>query len=140
MRLRIVNMTTFFNRELLMYSLGDIKFKKPIALKKVAYVTLFLVIWAVPMVLLFGIPTGPFGAIFTFVIPIVAGNFAAKPVFGGKGLLDFTKTAIHFQFSEPAGWLDFNPSEKLDKEVFFAENEIWISRRRELFALSRGGK
>lgn len=131
MRVRVVNMTNFFNRELLMYSLGDIKFKKPIALKKVAYVTAFLIIWAVPIILLFGFPTGPFSVIVTIVVPVVAGNIASKPVFGGKGLLDFLRTLSSF-VSQPKGWLDFKASNELEDEVLYVEDEIWISRRREI--------
>lgn len=134
--IRVVNLTNFFNRELWMYSLGDIKFKKPIALKKVAYVTIFLVIWTIPLVLTFGFPTGPLTFAIFVVLPIVAGNFASRPVFGGKGLLDFLKTAIGF-LQEPKGWLDFLNSNKMDTEVFYVENEIWLSRRREIEILRR---
>lgn len=133
--IRVVNLTNFFNRELFMYSLGDIKFKKPIALKKVAYVTLFLIIWAVPIVVVFGLPGGPISALITFAVPIVAGNIASKPVFGGKGLLDFLKTLITY-LGEPKGWLDFRASNVLDTDVFYVENEVWISRRRELELLT----
>lgn len=130
----VVNLTNFFNRELLMYSLGDIKFKKPVALKKVAYITLFLIVWTVPLVLIFGVPTGPIRAIIYFVIPIVLGNVASKPVFGGKGLIDFVKTLFNFA-QEPNGWLDFKNSKDLDNEVLYIESEVWISRRREIAKL-----
>ena len=133
--IRVVNLTNFFNRELFMYSLGDIKFKKPIALKKVAYITVFLLIWTIPLILSFGFPSGPFSAFFVVVLPIIAGNFAARPVFGGKGLLDFLKTLSGF-VREPRGWLDFKNSMVMDKDVYYVESEIWIGRRRELEMLA----
>ena len=131
----VVNMTNFFNRELFMYSLGDIKFKKPIALKKVAYTTAFLIIWCIPMVLTFGLALNPIYLAFLIGPPLVLGNFATKPVWGGRGLVDFLKTLTKF-IAEPKGWTDLNAAPKTDKEVFYVSNEIWISRRRELQILA----
>lgn len=134
-RIKVVNMTTFFNRELLMYSLGDIKFRKPIALKKVAYVTMFLVIWALPWFIVLGFPTGPFSFFWVFVIPVIAGHIASKPVFGGKGLIDYIQT-LFGKMGEPRGWTDLNSNNALEDEVLSIEHEIWISRRRELDLLA----
>lgn len=133
--IRVVNLTNFFNRELFMYSLGDIKFKKPIALKKVAYITVFLIVWAIPIYLTIGVKFNPFYFAFWLGIPIVAGHVAAKPVFGGKGLIDFVKTLMTF-LGEPKGWVDFNPTNTLESDVYYVEQEIWISRRRELERLA----
>lgn len=127
----VVNMTNFFNRELFMYSLGDIKFKKPVALKKVAYTTFFIIVWAIPMLLTFGLILSPVFLAFMLVPPIVLGHFAAKPVWGGRGLLDFVKTLFGY-IGEPKGWTDLNATNVLDKETLFVAEEIWVSRRREL--------
>ena len=131
----VVNMTNFFNRELFMYSLGDIKFKKPIALKKVAYTTAFLILWAIPLFLTFGLILNPLFLAVLVVPPIALGHFATKPVWGGRGLLDFLKTLFGY-IGEPKGWTDLESNNKLDKEVLYVENEIWISRRRELQLLA----
>lgn len=130
------NMTNFFSRELYMYSLGDIKFKKPISLKKVAYTTAFVIIWTLPLVLIFGIQLNPFYFAAVLLPPFILGNFAAKPVWGGRGLVDFIKTLSGF-IAEPKGWTDLNATNVLDKEVLFIEQEIWISRRRELYLLAQ---
>lgn len=130
-----MNMTNTFNRELFMYSLGDIRFKKPISLKKVAYTTGFLIVWTLPMILIFGIHLNPFYAILVLAPPFVLAHFAVKPVFGGKSLVDWAKTTMKF-LSEPKGWADFRPMKKLDKEVYYVESEVWISRRRELQLLA----
>ena len=131
----VANMTNFFSRELFMYSLGDIKFKKPISLKKVAYSTVFLIIWIIPLFLTFGIMMNPFYIGFLVIPPIILGNFAAKPVWGGRGLIDFLKTIANF-VSEPKGWTDLNSTNKLDKEKLFVESEVWLSRRREIQLLA----
>ena len=127
----VVNMTNFFNRELFMYSLGDIKFKKPIALTNVAYTTAFLILWAIPLFLTFGLILNPLFLAVLIVPPFALGHFATKPILGGRGLLDFLKTLFGY-IGEPRGWTDLQSNSKLDKEVLYVENEIWISRRREL--------
>lgn len=133
--LYVVNMTNLFSRELFMYSLGDIKFKKPVSLKKVGYTTAFLIIWAIPMILTFGIILNPLFVALVVVPPFVLGHFASKPVWGGRGLIDFLKTTATF-VTEPKGWTDLKANNNLDKEVLHVESEIWISRRRELQLLA----
>lgn len=131
----IINMTNFFNRELMMYSLGDIKLKKPIALKKVAYVTGFFIIWSLPLILIFGLVLNVYFAILVLAPPLVIGHYASKPVWGGKGLIDFTKTLITY-LGEPKSWTDLKANKSFNKDKYFIESEIWISRRRELQLLA----
>lgn len=129
-----LNMTNFFNRELMMYSFGDIRFKKPISLKAVAYTLALLILWTLPLILVFGIPTDPFGLIVYVLPPIVLGQIAIRPLFGGKTLLDFLKTAFKF-LGEPRGWADGEPFDAKN-QVYTTEHEIWISRRREYAMLA----
>lgn len=126
-----VNMTNFFNRELFMYSLGDIKFKKPISLKKMAYTTGFFLVWTLPLFVIFGLIPNPFYAALLIVPPIAAGHYSTKPVFGGKTLIPFAQAIFKFM-AEPKGWADLKGSNSLGETVYSVENEIWISRRREL--------
>lgn len=134
-RLVSINMTNFFNRELFMYSLGDIKFKKPVSLKKVAYTTAFFIIWTLPIVLMFGLQLNVFFAALALGPPIVMGNLAAKPRFGGKSLIGWLKSTVKFIFG-PKVWTDLRSSKDLNSEPCFVENEIFISRRRELAILA----
>jgi len=133
--LTTINMTNFFNRELFMYSLGDIKFKKPVSLKKVGYTTVFLIIWTLPIVLIFGIHLNIFFASFALAPPIALGYYGSKPLFAGRSLLDFTKVSINYM-REPKGWNDLYATNSFDDE-YFVESEIWISRRRELQELAQ---
>lgn len=126
-------MTGFFKRELQMYALGDIKFKKPVSIKQVAYILGFFVVWSLPLILVFGVVLNPAYALLVVVPPIVLGTFAVKPVFGGKTLIDFAKTAFIF-LGEPKAWADLKPYKP--NEVFAISSEIWISRRRELSLLA----
>ena len=126
-----INMTNFFNRELFMYSLGDWKFKKPKSLRKMAYTLGFLLIWTLPIVLIFGIQLNVVFAVIALAPPILLGQFASQPVFGGKTLFDFIKTTAGF-VGEPRAWTDLNDANAMDRQVLDAESEIWVSRRREL--------
>lgn len=129
-----LNMTNFFNRELMMYSFGDIKFKKPISLKAIAYTLAFLIVWTIPLFLIGGIPTDPFKLILYLGPPLFLGQLAIRPIFGGKTLIDFTKTAIQF-IGEPRGWADNKPFDA-KAQIYTTEHEIWISRRREYAMLA----
>lgn len=131
-RLTAVNMTNFFSRDLLMYSLGDIHLKKPVSLKKAGYTMLFILLWTVPLLFIFGLQLNVYFVTFVIIPPFILGHFATKPAFGGKTLVDYVKSSFKFLFNEPKGWCDYRANNKLDQEVLQIENEIWISRRREL--------
>lgn len=131
-----VNMTNFFNRELFMYSLGDIRFKKPISLKKMAYVTVFFLVWTLPIIMIFGIQLNPIYIALLLAPPLALGHYATKPIFGGKTLIPAVKTVAKYIFTEPKCWTDLKANNELGNKVYFTENEIWISRRRELQLLA----
>lgn len=133
-RIIVLNMTNFFNRELFMYALGDIRFKKPVSLKKAAYIIVFLIIWTIPIILIVGIQFNLVFLAILIVPPVLLGNFAGKPVWGGKSLLDFLKTIITFA-KEPKGWTDLQNND-MKEDVYYVESEIWVSRRRELQLLA----
>lgn len=129
-----INATAFFNREIFMYALGDIKLKNPIPMRKAAHIIGFLVAWCLPLVFVFGLHLNVFYIMFLLVPPIVLGNLATKQIFGGKGLLDFASTVTAF-IGEPKGWTDWN-NNHMRQERYTISNEIWISRRRELQLLA----
>lgn len=130
-----VNMTNFFNREMFMYSLGDIKFKKPISLRKVAYATLFIILWTIPIFFIWGLKLDLVYLVFMFGPPLALAHFSTQPVFGGKTLVAFVKTMIKF-IQEPKGWTCLNESKHYGDDVYYVESEIWVGRRRELQILA----
>lgn len=133
-------MTWFFNRELFMSALGDIKLSKPISLKKMAYSIVFLIVWVVPILFISGLRFDLPFLVFLLAPPLVMGHFASKPVWGGKNLINWSKSLYNFLILEPQGWADLKPMDNPDNQVFFTEHEIWISRRRELNKLFREKK
>lgn len=131
-----INMTSFFKRKLFMYSIGDIRFKKPIALKKVGYITAAFIIWTIPILVIFGINLNVWYALFVIAPPIIFGHYASEPKFGGMTLIGWLKNAFEFM-TTPKGWSDSGPVHEVDcKGSFKVDNEIWISRRRELQILA----
>lgn len=130
-----INMTNFFTREMFMYSLGDIRFKKPISLKKVGFTMLFFAVWSFPLLQILGLTLNPFKAAFVFIPPIVAGNYSVKPVFGGKTLVGFAKS-LSMYIREPKGWTDLKSNNEMGRKVYYADQEIWVGRRRELQLLA----
>jgi len=138
----VKNFTDFFRRELKMYSIGDIKFKNPIPLKRVAYTFLFMFLYSLPTFLFFYNvlqmdPTSVWLYIITVAPAFAGGYFATRPVFGGKTLIDWGMTSINFLFKEPKSWTDFVGRNEKDEGVYNIRNEIWISRRRELGILAK---
>lgn len=117
-----------------MYALGDIRFKKPVSLKKAAYTLGFFIVWTLPIFLIFGFQISPVYLAIALVPPVVLGNFAGKPVWGGKPLFDFLKTLSNF-LKEPKGWMDLNGN-NMKENVMYVETEVWVSRRRELLLLA----
>lgn len=129
--LQVMNMTNFFNREMMMYALGDFKFPKPVSFKKMLYVIIAIALWALPIVSIFGFHMNPWFLMFILVPPVFLGLQASKPVFGGKSLIDFVTTMFRF-ITRPRCWTDLKESNLHKPRVVDGEFEIWVSRRREL--------
>lgn len=131
-----INMTSFFKRKLFMYSLGDIRFKKPIALKKVAYITIAFIFWSLPLVVIFGLKLNVWFGALVIIPPIIFGHYASEPKFGGMTLIGWLKNALEYM-TTPKGWSDSGPVYETDcKAEYNFDSEIWISRRRELQILA----
>lgn len=133
--LPISNMTSFFNRELFLYSLGDISLSKPVSLKKAGFLMLGLMIWALPLILVFGIHFNPLYLALLIGPPVGLAALGDKPLFDGRGIIDAAKVTSRFIFSKKC-YTDFTVSEIHTNPEFFIEKEVWISRRRELMELA----
>lgn len=132
---QVVNMRSFFSREIFMHALGDFRFSKPIALKQALYTAVFFIIYSLPIVMIFGFHFNVYFAVITFIPPIALGNFANKPIWGGRTLVGFVKVTISY-IGEPRGWTDHREDNGLGKEVYTVDHDIWVSRRRELKILA----
>lgn len=131
----VINMTEYFNRPLYMYSLGDIRFSKPIALKKLAYIMGTMIVWSLPIILIFGIKLTPVYTAIVIGPPLLIGNWMSKPSFGGMSFIQFLKVCFRF-INEPKGWADLRGTDEVEETDYYANHEIWISRRRDLHYLA----
>lgn len=98
--------TDFFNREAMMYALGDIKFSRPKSIRTMLYVIVAFVLWAVPLTLIIGIDTiishfNIYLAAFIYGVPIGLGVLMAKPIWRGKPFLNWLKCLIGFITARP---------------------------------------
>lgn len=128
-------MTSFFNRELFLYSLGDISLSKPVSLKKAGFLILGIMIWTLPLFLLVGIYFNPFYLALAIGPPLGLAFIGDKPLFDGRGIIDATKVTAKYLVSNKC-YTDFTVSDIDKKTEYFIEKDIWISRRRELMELA----
>lgn len=127
-----VNMTSFFKRPLVLYSIGDFKLKKPISFTWMGYLAGAILGWSLPVIYLFGFHLNVYFTLLVVVPPLLFARYASRPVFGGKKLIDFVITMIGY-FGEPRGWSDLRADKNAGKNItYFVSQEIWISRRREI--------
>lgn len=134
--LLVINMTSYFKRPMFMYSLGDIRFSKPIALKKLAYIVAAFILWSLPLVMIVGIQLNVFFLAAVIGPPLLIGHYMSKPLFGGMQLTEFAKVCFRF-ISEPRGWADLRGTEEVEETDYYVYHETWVSRRRELQFLAR---
>lgn len=129
--LPILNMTSFFNRELFIYSLGDVSLSKPVSLKKAGFFLLGIVVWTIPLFLIFGLHFNPFYLAFILSFPAILALIGDKPLFDGRSIIDATKVTFKYLFSKKC-FTDLAVSDIHTNPEYFIEKEVWISRRREL--------
>ena len=132
----ITNFSSFMSRDVLMYSFGDIKLKKPISLKIALYFIVFFAVWSIPLILLFGLPTSLLPALLMFGPPVALATFATRNIWGGRSLLSFLKVMSTF-LGEPKMWAGYHPVKSLKPDVAVPSFRVWVSRRRELLYLSK---
>lgn len=131
----VVNKTRYFHRPRVLYALADMPLRKPLEIFKILVQLIFFLIWSVPIVMIFGFIPNPFYAAVVLGPPIGLGYIANKPIFGGKTAVGFAKSLVRF-LRESRCYADLRAAPSKEEE-YYLEQEIWISRRSELFELYR---
>lgn len=135
-RVRVRNFTRFFNRELMIYSLGgDIPLSYPIAIKRIFYVILFLALWTGLLVFTIGFYLNVYYVMFLVIPPSLIGWYAGRPVWQGRSLFGFLRVNGKFLF-QPKGWNDLKSSNNRGRSSYVSRSVFWVSRRRELQKLA----
>lgn len=136
-RIEVLDMTSLFTKELLLYSLFDFKFKRPVRIAFLMYVVLLLLIWSLPIALTFGV-SNVYLAVFAFVPPFPLAASMSKPIWGFKPFTHWFATQVKF-LSSPKAYFDFVALPKLEK---YNINHVYtLSRAKDylkLYKLKKG--
>ena len=129
---RVLDMTNLFSKELLIHSLFDIKFKKPVKLIFWVYLFINFAIWGIPLGYLFVFQMKMLNIWTAFLIfgpPVGLASFMSKPIWGGKSFFDWSKTQIKYVTS-PKYYCDHQPTKKGRR--YKTDNYIAVSRRADI--------
>ena len=97
--IEVLNMTSLFKKELLIYSLFDIRFHRPFRVVYIMYIFLLGILWTVPFAYIFGIG-GPYTFMMAVLPPIGLAGLMAKPIWGGKSFISWFKCLMRYYSNE----------------------------------------
>lgn len=135
--IRVLDMTSLFTKELLIYSLFDIKFKRPVRLIFWVYLFILVLIWGFPLGYLLIVKLHAFNVYTAFLIfgpPAGLAMLMSKPIWGGKSFMDYTKTQIKFLTSAKF-YCDTKPAKKID--TYMTDSYFTVSRREDIKLLEK---
>lgn len=121
---KVTNMTSLFNKEMLIYSFFDIRLKSPLRVVGLLYFVILFVLIGTPILML----TWPPNVYTMFValgIPFGGAYFMSKPIWNGKSFMSFAGTQIKY-IIRPKVWFDGKSRSKENK--YMVESQIVVSR------------
>lgn len=122
--IEVTNMTSLFNKEMLIYSFFDIRLKSPLRVIGLFYFIMLFALIGVPVLML----TWPPNVYTMFVavgIPFGGAYFMSKPIWNGKSFMSFIKTQIKYLL-RPKVLYDWKFKSKNDK--YMIDSQILVSR------------
>lgn len=121
---KVTNMTSLFNKEMLIYSFFDIRLKSPLRVVGLLYfVILFFLIGAPILILTW--PPNVYTMFVALGIPFGGAYFMSKPIWNGKSFMSFAQTQIKYIIN-PKVWFDGKSRSKENK--YMVESQIIVSR------------
>lgn len=122
--IEVTNMTSLFNKEMLIYSFFDIRLKSPLRVVGLFYFIILFLIIGVP-VLMFTWPPNVYTMFIALGIPFGGAYFMSKPIWNGKSFMSFARTQIKY-FTRPKVLYDWKTRSKNDK--YIVDSQIIVSR------------
>lgn len=127
--MQVLNMKDLYSKEILLYSIFDVRLQKPLNLKVILYTMVNLLWWGIPAFFL----TGKLG--FSFIrfflilgVPYLLGQVMARPIFNGRDF--FANLSVLFNYlTQPKKFYDNKPSWGLPS--FDIDEFYLISRRKD---------
>ena len=130
----VKDMTRLFTKEMLLYSLFDISFKKPIRLVFLVYLILLLLIYSLPLTILLW-PFNKYSAMLIIIPPFLLASLMSKPIWGGKSFFSWFKCQLKYAFS-PKRYYDGKGIRKINRK-YFVKHSYTVSRRKDFNKLFR---
>lgn len=131
--LEVLDMTNLFTKEILLYSLFDLRFKKPVRFMLIVYFVLTFFLWTVPLFFLFfKNHINPYSVAFLLIPPFALANVMSKPIWNNKSFFSWLKCQIRFIFS--AKYYYDNRAIKFPLFLKF-NNQFTVSRTRDFYKL-----
>lgn len=122
--IEVTNMTSLFNKEMLIYSFFDIRLKSPLRVVGLFYFIILFFLIGVP-VLMFTWPPNVYTMFIALGIPFGGAYFMSKPIWNGKSFMSFAKTQIKY-FTRSKVLYDWKTRSKNDK--YIVDSQIIVSR------------
>lgn len=98
--IEVIDMTGLFKKEMLIYSLFDIRLDRPL---KVVFLLYLILITPIPAYLTWWLLWGRINAVWVLALmfgpSIFVANLMSKPIYGGKSFMDWLKTMVNFILS-----------------------------------------
>lgn len=122
--IEVTNMTSLFNKEMLIYSFFDIRLKSPLRVVGLFYFIILFFLVGAP-VLMFTWPPSVYTMAIALGIPLGGAYFMSKPIWNGKSFMSFAKTQVKY-FTRSKVLYDWKTRSKNDK--YIVNSQIVVSR------------
>lgn len=121
---KVMNMTSLFSREMLIYSFFDLRLKSPLRVIAIFYFLVLFFIIGLPVLYLTW-PMNVYSMMFAIGVPFSGAILMSKPIWNGKSFYSFFKTQVRY-FTRPNILYDWRPYPK--NNVYKIDTTITVSR------------
>lgn len=136
--LMVRDMTNLFTKEILLYSIFDIRFKQPVRFMLLVYSIINMLIWSLPWFLVFMNNLNVYTVFWIFGPAFIMGWWMSKPVWNNKSFSSWASCQIKYLFG-PKKYYDNRAFKIVPK--FKINNQFTVSRLRDfnkLYLIQKG--
>lgn len=107
------------------YTIGDITLPRPVSLLSLGVFVLGIIIWTVPLFMLFSLPMGsPYTWILALSVPGVLAWASNKPMFENKPLFEYVVSQSTYLNEKPY-LVDMRPTTEVDGQLYVNIQKIY---------------
>lgn len=126
-RVEVTNMTSLFNKEMLIYSFFDIRLKQPLRIIGIFYFIVLFMLIGLPVLILFW-PPNVYVLSIAIGVPFGGSILMSKPIWNGKSFMSNAKTQFRYMF-RPRVTYDWKGQSK--DEIYEVKSTILVSRAKD---------